>query len=139
MRTVQRFVTSARPEHVWSILADVEHWHTWTPTIVEIKPIGTEGLRAGARYRITQPKVGASIYEVTECTPNHGFVWVKRLWGGAFVADHRIAPLNTGTEVELSFRSTGLVAHVASMLFSNLIREYAATEASSLKQRCEAR
>jgi hypothetical protein len=137
MRTVQRFVTSARPDAVWGILADVERWHTWTPTIVEIKPMGTEGLRTGARYHVTQPKLGRAVYEVTECTPNKAFTWVNKLWGGEMIADHRIAPVNAGTEVELSFRSNGFFANVVGMLFAKMIREYVATEARSLKQRCE--
>jgi hypothetical protein len=138
MQTVQRFVTSARPDIVWKVLADVEQWHTWTPTIVEIKPLGNEGLRTGARYRVTQPKLAPAVFEVTECTPNKAFTWANKLWGGAMIADHRLAPVSAGTEVELSFRSTGFLANVVGMLFSKLIREYVATEARSLKQRCEA-
>jgi hypothetical protein len=138
MQTVQRFVTSARPETVWRVLADVERWHTWTPTILEIKPMTTEGLRAGARYRVTQPKLSPAVFEVTECTPNKAFTWVNKLPGGGMIADHRLAPVSAGTEVELSFRSTGFVANVVGMLFSKLIHEYVATEAKSLKQRCEA-
>lgn len=138
MQTVQRFVTPARPETVWKLLADVERWPTWTPTVVEVKPLGGDGLRTGARYRVTQPKLRPAVYEVTECTPNKAFTWVNKLPGGAMVADHRITPVDSGSEVELSFRSAGFLAHVVSMLFAKLIREYVAAEARGLKRRCEA-
>jgi len=55
MRVVQKFVTPARPDAVWQVLADVEHWRDWTPTVVEIKPLSNNGLTAGARYRCVQP------------------------------------------------------------------------------------
>jgi uncharacterized protein YndB with AHSA1/START domain len=137
MRTVERFVTAAHAEVVWRILADVEHWPNWTPTVLEVKPLGQAGLRVGARYRLTQPKLRPAVYEVTECTPNEAFTWVQRFPGGTMTADHRLTPGDEGTEVELSFTSSGLVANLVSMMFSNLIREYVAIEARSLKRQCE--
>jgi uncharacterized protein YndB with AHSA1/START domain len=137
MRTVERFVTAARAELVWRILADVEHWPNWTPTVLEAKPLSQSGLRVGARYRVTQPKLRPAVYEVTECTPNQAFTWVQRFPGGTIIADHRLAPRDGGTEVELSFSSSGVVANLVSMMFSKLIREYVATEARSLKRQCE--
>ena len=137
MRTVERFVTAARAELVWRILADVEHWPNWTPTVFEVKPLSQAGLRVGARYRVTQPKLRPAVYEVTECTPNQAFTWVQKFPGGTMIADHRLAPRDGGTEVELSFTSSGVVANLVSMMFSKLIREYVATEARSLKRQCE--
>jgi carbon monoxide dehydrogenase subunit G len=137
MRAVERFVTAARAEVVWRILADVEHWPDWTPTVLGVEPLGQAGLKVGARYRVTQPKLRPAVYQVTECTPNEAFTWVQRFPGGAMIADHRLAPGDGGTKVELSFSSSGLVANLVSMMFSKLIREYVATEARSLKRQCE--
>ena len=137
MRTVERFVTAARAEVVWRILADVEHWPSWTPTVLGVKPLSEAGLRVGARYRVTQPKLRPAVYEVTDCTANEAFTWVQRFPGGTMIADHRLAPRDGGTEVELSFTSNGLVANLLSMMFSKLIRDYVATEARSLKRQCE--
>jgi len=137
MRTVERFVTPVPAGVVWRILADVEHWPSWTPTVLAVQPLTAAGLRVGARYRVTQPKLRPAIYEVTECTPNEAFTWVQRFPGGTIIADHRLAPRDGGTEVELSVTSNGLVANLVSMMFSKLIREYVATEARSLKRQCE--
>ena len=49
------------------------------------------------------------------------------------IADHRLAPRNGGTEVELSFRSECLVANIVGSIFSKMIGEYVAIEARSLK------
>jgi hypothetical protein len=55
MRTVERFLTSARLDTVWRIVADVEHWHDWTPTILEVKPLTDGGASQGA---LEAPKLG---------------------------------------------------------------------------------
>jgi hypothetical protein len=62
---------------------------------------------------------------------------MQRLAGGALIADHRLAARDGATEVELSFTSKGLLANIATGIFSKLIREYVATEARSLKNRSE--
>lgn len=137
MRVVERFVTSASPDVVWRILAAVERWRDWTPTILEVKPLTDGGLQIGARYRVTQPKLWPAVYEVTECVPNKAFTWAQKFPGGEMIADHRIAPRNGQTEVELSFCSKGLLANIISMAFSKTIRDYVATEARSLSMQCE--
>jgi len=75
--------------------------------------------------------------KVTECVPNRRFTWVQKFAGGAMVANHRIEPGDGATRVELSFVSQGLLANIVGNLFSRMIREYVATEARSLKERCD--
>ena len=36
MHTIGKFITTARPDAIWRILADVEQWPNWTPTVQEI-------------------------------------------------------------------------------------------------------
>jgi hypothetical protein len=138
MRAVETFITSASPEVVWSVVADVEHWCDWTPTVTEVKAAlnGTR-LKVGAKYRVVQPKLRPAIYEVTEYSPNRRLTWVQKVAGGAMIADHRIEPGEGATKVELSFASEGLLANIVGNLFSGIIREYVATEARSLKKRCD--
>ena len=133
MQALERFVTSAPAEMVWQTLAGLEHWKEWNPTIVEIVPLTEEGLRVGARYRVTQSGLRPGIYEVTHCTPNESFTWVQKVPGGELIADHRIASKDGATEVELSFCSKGLSAHLVTMLLSSKIRDYVAREALGLK------
>jgi carbon monoxide dehydrogenase subunit G len=137
MRTVETFVTSASPQVVWSVLADVEHWCDWTPTVTEVKALNGIGLKVGAKYRVVQPKLRPATYQVTEYVPNTRFTWVQKFAGGAMIADHRVAAGDGATRVELSFLSKGLVANVVGSLFSRMIRDYVATEARSLKKQCD--
>ena len=138
MRVVERVVTSAKPELVWQVLSDVEHWRDWTPTVLEIKSLGNASMKVGARYRVVQPKLRPAIYEVTEYVPHQRFTWAQKLPGGALVADHRITPRDGATEVELYFTSRGLLANTVASLFSRKIAQYIATEAKSLKTYCDA-
>jgi hypothetical protein len=137
MRVVETFITSGSPEVVWSVLAEVEHWRDWTPTVIEVKALNGTGLIVGAKYRVVQSKLPAATYEVTEYAPNRRFTWVRRFAGGAMIADHRIAPEDGATKVELSFASKGLLANIFGNLFSRMIRDYVAAEAKGLKKRCD--
>lgn len=137
MRVVKTCTTQADPAIVWKVLADVEHWRDWTPTVLSIKPLSDIGLAVGARYRVEQPKLRPAIYEVTECIPECRFTWVQRFTGGEMIADHRIRPCGKGSELELSFTSTGLLGSILGKLFSSVISSYVGTETSSLKTRCD--
>lgn len=137
MRVVQSFITPAGPDIVWQILADVEHWPDWTPTVMEIKSLCNKDMKVGARYRVVQPKLRPAVYEVTECVRNQAFTWVRKLPGGGLIGGHRLSSRDGATEVELSFTSKGLFANVVGKMFSKLISDYVATEAKSLKSRCD--
>jgi hypothetical protein len=137
MRTTAHFITAAPPGAVWQVLADVEHWNDWTPTIRQVQPLDDGGLRMGARYRVVQPGLQPTVYEVTTCIPDQIFTWVYRLPGGEMIADHRISARTGQTEVELSFGSKGVIAGILSMLLSRKIRELVSTEASCLQRKCE--
>lgn len=137
MRVTETFVTSVQPNIIWDILADVEHWHEWTPTVIEIKPIGNGRFGVGARYRVVQPKLRPAIYEVTECVPCRRFTWASRFPGGVMIADHLITQNDGSAEVELSFCSSGPVGNIVGKVFFGLIRNYVRTEAQSLSDRCD--
>jgi hypothetical protein len=139
MQTIHHLIVRANPVDIWSVLADVESWPTWTPTMLQIEPLTSGGLRVGSRYRVTQPKLRPGIYEVTECKPGHAFTWVQKAPGATLVADHRfLASDATGTEVELSFATQGPLGGILGRMYGKLIAEYIATEARSLKEHCEA-
>jgi hypothetical protein len=53
------------------------------------------------------------------------------------IAGHRLSPHHGGTEIELSFTSKGLFAHIVGKMFAKTISDYVATEAKSLKNRSD--
>jgi hypothetical protein len=139
MQTVERVIINATPAAIWQVLTDVERWPTWTPTVLDVQPLAPNGhgLKVGARYRVTQPKLRPAVYEVTECAPHQAFTWIRKAPGATMIADHRLSPFSSGTEVELSFSTEGLLGSILGSMYSKRIADYIRTEARSLKQHCE--
>lgn len=138
MQTVERVIIHASPAAIWQVLAEVEHWPRWTPTVLAVEPLTNHGLHVGSRYRITQPKLRPAVYEVTECLPHQAFTWVVRSPGARMIADHRLTGFDgSGTEVELSFTTEGLLGAILGGVYGKRINDYVATEARSLKKHCE--
>jgi carbon monoxide dehydrogenase subunit G len=138
MQTIERVVINASPAAIWQVLADVERWPTWTPTVLSVEPVTRDGFRVGAKYRVTQPKLRPAVYEVTERIPHQAFTWVQKAAGAKLIADHRLtASDGSGTEVELSFSTEGLLGALLGSMYSKTLADYVKTEAKSLKQHCE--
>jgi hypothetical protein len=159
MQTVERVIVHASPAAIWQVLSDVERWPSWTPTVLSVEPLTVEplrvqppgsnghnaasnghGLKVGARYRVTQPKLRPAVYEVTECAPHQAFTWIQKAPGATLIADHRLtASDGSGTEVELSFSTEGLFGSILGGIYSKRIADSIRTEARALKQHCESR
>ncbi|HZZ41024.1 MAG TPA: SRPBCC family protein [Acidobacteriaceae bacterium] len=137
MQTVERVIIQATPADIWRVLADVERWPTWTPTVQHVQPLTPDGLRLGARYRITQPKLRPAVYEVVELAPHKAFTWIQKAPGATMIADHRLIGDSATTEVELSFSTEGLLGAILGSMYAKRIAEYVKTEARSLKAHCE--
>jgi hypothetical protein len=75
---------------------------------------------------------------VTERVPHQVFTWVQKAAGAKMIADHRLTAFDgSGTEVELSFSTEGLLGALLGSMYSKTIADYVKTEAKSLKQHCE--
>jgi hypothetical protein len=53
------------------------------------------------------------------------------------IGSHRLSSRDGTREVELSFATKGLLAFIVGKLLSKLISDYVATEAESLRRRCD--
>lgn len=131
--------TTATPEQAWAVLADLERWPRWTPTVTRVRRLGTPGPpTVGARYEVEQPRLGRSTYEVTGWLPGRGFSWVSRRSGVTTTATHRVRPLPGGTQIELGLTWTGSAAWLVRLLYGRLTERYVAQELSSLVLTAEA-
>src|SRR5215470_6436140 len=121
---------SAAPDRIWPVLADVERWHEWTPTITRVEPLDSTPFGVGARYKVSQPKLRPAVWVVTEARPSAGFTWVSTNPGLRVVAEHLIHS-QTGNESRVVLRVTfsGLLGAIVGRLSRRLTEDYLAKEA----------
>lgn len=129
----------APPDAVWTILADVERWHEWTDSVTSVAPLGSGGIAVGARYRIKQPRLAATVLVVQSIVPGRSFLWASAMPGMRFEGDHTIEPTATGSRVTLTARFRGPVGGIMGRLVRGLTDRYVTMEAEGLKRRAEGR
>ncbi|HEY2384884.1 MAG TPA: SRPBCC family protein [Terriglobia bacterium] len=128
----------APPGRVWPVLADVERWHEWTPSIRSIRRLEGGPFTVGSSACVSQPKLREAIWTVSHLEPGRGFTWTSG-GSGLFRAtgSHLIEPSGNGSRVTLSVEFKGLLGGLAGLAFGKLTDEYLAMEAAGLKRKCE--
>ena len=128
---------AAPVDAVWPVIADIEHWPDWTPTMTTVEALDPLPLRVGLRARVKQPGLRPAVLTVTAVEEGRRFLWGSKQPGLAFSADHVIASSPAGSRVRLLAEFTGLLAPVVGAIYGKKVRAYVATEAESLKARVE--
>lgn len=137
MRRSATVQIDATAEDVWRVLADVDQWPAWTPTMRKVQIVGAAELRPGVRVRISQPKLPAMVWSVDEITPGRGFSWTTGPYGGRARATHYLEPVGDhATRVDLTFEQTG-IAGVFGLLSARMTQRYLDLEGASLRAACE--
>jgi uncharacterized membrane protein len=126
----------APPQLVWAVMADVEHWPEWTPTISRLKFLTPGPFQVGSRLRIHQPKLPPAVWRVTELNRGAGFAWVSVGPAVRVTARHTVDASAIGTEVALSIQYEGLLGRLLAGWMRDLNERYLAIEAGGLKARC---
>ncbi len=129
---------NATPEAVWAVMAEIERWPEWTPSILSVKPVGDSQLVPGAQARVHAKGTPESTYTVTEVSPNRSFTWTTSVRGAKTVAGHVISPAGNGSRVTLSVEVGGLAGTIFKPLISKTITTNLDHEAEGLKRRAEA-
>jgi hypothetical protein len=139
MKTETIVEIDAAASRVWSVLADVTRWPEWTPTMNQVRLRGTDPLGPSSTATIRQPKLPPAVWKVTAFEDGHRFAWTAKGLGFTTVGDHVIEPLDEGRcRVTLIVETTGPLAGPFWRIAGDLTQRYVATEAASLKKRCEA-
>jgi carbon monoxide dehydrogenase subunit G len=125
----------AAPDRVWAILADVERWPEWTPSVSRIRRLDPGPLAVGSRARIHQPRLLPATWRIVELAEGRRFTWVTRGPGVRAVAEHSVEPIDRGSRVTLSVRFEGLLASLVARLTRELNRRYLELEAAGLRER----
>lgn len=129
---------AAPPEAVWALLADIEGWPSWTPTVTRVERLDEGPVVVGSRARITQPRQPTLEWVVTEWDEGRSFTWENRSPGVVGAGVHEVRPAAGGAEVLLAIRQRGPLAGITGLLFGRRVRRYVQTEADGLKAAAEA-
>ena len=135
--TTERQIEIAAPsERVWTVIADVERWHEWTPSITSIRLLDGS-MAVGARAEVRQPKLPPLVWRVTALEPGRFFDWEVRSPGAHTVGSHRVEPRGSGSLATLSLVQSGPIGWLVGRMMLDLTREYVSMEAAGLKKRSE--
>jgi hypothetical protein len=128
---------AAPPDYVWTILRNIDNWHTWTSSIRKIRRLGTRSFVVGAKVLIFQPKLPPALWRVTALDPGRGFTWISTGPGIFVTAQHVIDPTPEGSKVTLSIKYDGPLAPLVVRLIGTLTDRYLGLEAAGLKKQSE--
>ena len=107
--------------------------------MLRIESLDGRPLEPGVRFLVLQPKLPATRWLVTECTPGRSFTWRSQRPGIAVEAVHVVTARPGGALVTLELRFSGLIAPLVGRLARPLCERYLRLEATELKRRCEER
>ena len=122
---------------IWNIMFNVERWYEWTPTINNIKKLGTNDFGPGTKLLIQQPKLPTAVWKVFEMKPEEGFSMVKGNLFLKIVAAHILQPASNGTLVTLSLEFSGIFGKWVAKKYQRMMEEYLAIEAACLNKEAE--
>jgi len=140
---IHRFIGSkvkiaAPPHHVWTVLCDVDSWHTWTASIRKVRRLDQGSLGVGKNVLIDQPKLPPARWRITAWEEGRGFTWVSAAPGTRIAAEHTVEPALEGSEVTLSIQYNGILAGFVYLLTAGITHRYIGLEAAGLKNRVKA-
>lgn len=141
MAALERTVIIAAPSDlVWRVVADVERWPEWTPSVRSLELDG-EALAPGSRARIgLRGSLVATTWRVTEFVPPRSFTWESSILPGVTaIATHVVVPAADATQVTLGVDYRGPLAGIVGTLLGATSRRNVEDEAAGLKRICEER
>jgi len=127
----------APPARVFEVMADVERWHEWTPSVTSLKRLDAGPFLIGSRAVIKQPKFPQALWTVTSIEKGRSFTWENRAPGIRVIARHSVEATASGSRVTLSLRYQGLLARILAHLTRNITNRYLKMEADGLSARAQ--
>ena len=129
---------AAPPEAVWSVLADVDKWPAWTPTILSVVRLESGAFGLGSSAKVKAKGFAESVLRVTEWTPGRSFTWEGPAGPGMrILLGHVIEATDGGSRVTLSIDPAGPLAMFIGWLAARMARGNLNVEAERLKARVE--
>ena len=129
---------NAAPDAVWRVLADVERWPEWTPSVKAIRRLDPGDFGPGSRAEIDLRGVRKATWQVTAFEPGRSFIWEAPFGPGLVVeGGHTVEPSAAGSDVTLWIDTRGALGVLLRPLVGAMSRANVEREAAGLKARCE--
>jgi uncharacterized membrane protein len=128
----------APEQAVWAALIDVQGWPQWTDSMRDVRWIDDDGMRIGARARISQPGTPTLVWTVSGIDAGRAFTWETSSPGVKTVGTHVVrAAGEHGSTLTLGLKQSGALAGLVNALFGARTRKYVQMEADGLKRAAE--
>ena len=138
MHYEQTIDIAAPPDAVWRVLADVERWPEWTPSMRSVKLESDGPFAVGSRAKLGVAGAPmSSMWEVTSLGAGRSFVWESAQPGMRTIAGHYIEATDAGSRVRLTIDMNGPLATLMSPYLMRVTRRNVTQEAEGLKRRSE--
>ena len=138
MDIVETFDIDAPAAVVWSVIADVERWPTWTDSIDDVRITSTGPLAVGSTAQVKQPGMPRATWTVKDWEPGRSFTWEATGPGIRTSGVHTVEPTGDGTSrATLAVHESGPLDGVMGLLFGSRFRRFVAMEAAGLTRRSQ--
>jgi uncharacterized membrane protein len=138
MRDFESRINADAPvRRAWQVLAELERWPEWTPTVRSVERLDEGPVGVGTQVRIEQPRLRPAVWTVTRWEPERAFAWESRSPGVVVTATHAVEARDEGCKITLRLRFDGLLGGFIGRFSRRMTSEYLSLEAASLKLRAE--
>lgn len=138
MSQASRVSIAASMAQVWPVLADIEQWPSWSPSVVSAVSVVPESDDEQTAYRIDQPPLPHALWTVTDWRHERGFTWQTQGASSLMTMAFHLEPSPVGSHVSVDVQWSGAMAWMGRAAYGPVTIRYADTHLRALKDVCEA-
>jgi hypothetical protein len=124
--------SSAAPEQLWAVVADVDRWPDLIEVYDDVRRTRSGPLELGEEVQVKQQGLAAGTWTVTSYDEGRAFVWEQRQRGVVIVGGHTVQPDPVGSRLVLTLEMSGPWARAASLVLGRRARRYVDLECERL-------
>src|SRR5829696_4398978 len=109
---------------VYEVMADIDRWHEWTPSVTSIRRLDRGPFVVGSRAVIRQPKFPPALWTVMAIDGKRSFTWMSRAPGIKVIAHHSIDTVGRISRATLSLKYEGLLGGLVARMTRRITNRY---------------
>ncbi|WP_298609267.1 SRPBCC family protein [uncultured Thiothrix sp.] len=128
-------ITTAKPETVFAIYAQVDEWKNWDPDTKA--SYLSNGLTLGSQGKLTPTKGNTVPMEVTAVVPHQSFTVTSKIPLFKMVFDHELTTTQQGTRITHRVQFSGLLSFVLGKMLGKQVDQGLPITLQRLKELAE--